>query len=131
MKRLRPVLAAALAALSCSATPNLLPVNDLNRPTDVTFMCFGAYDPTGAGTQLTVSGRPSASSSTLLESTTPCTTASARARSSRSEIGITDVARRTPENTVPMAKRKLSLRAAPLAPRHDLPKVFMNNPLKK
>ncbi|MFL5304612.1 MAG: hypothetical protein ACJ8F1_05335 [Polyangia bacterium] len=58
MKRLRPVLAAALAALSCSATPNLLPVNDLNRPTDVTFMCFGAYDPTGAGTQLTVSGRP-------------------------------------------------------------------------
>ena len=56
-KRLRPVLAAAVA-LSCSATPNLLPVNDLNRPTDVTFMCFGAYDPTGAGTQLTVSGRP-------------------------------------------------------------------------
>ncbi len=62
MKRLRPVLrpvlAAAFAALSCSATPNLLPVNDLNRPTDVTFMCFGAYDPNGAGNQLTVSGRP-------------------------------------------------------------------------
>ncbi|HVY37867.1 MAG TPA: hypothetical protein VHM31_08025, partial [Polyangia bacterium] len=52
------VVLAVLAALSCSATPNLLPVNDLNRPTDVTFMCFGAYDPTGAGTQLTVSGRP-------------------------------------------------------------------------
>ncbi|HSS37921.1 MAG TPA: hypothetical protein VLT58_04055, partial [Polyangia bacterium] len=58
MKRLRPALAAAAVALACSATPNLLPVNDLNRPTDVTFMCFGAYDPTGAGTQLTVSGRP-------------------------------------------------------------------------
>ncbi|HVT07327.1 MAG TPA: hypothetical protein VHO67_07705, partial [Polyangia bacterium] len=58
MRRLRPLLATTVAALSCSATPNLLPVNDLNRPTDVTFMCFGAYDPTGAGTQLTVSGRP-------------------------------------------------------------------------
>jgi hypothetical protein len=46
---------AAAAGLACSATPNLLPVNDLNRPTDVTFMCFGAY---GSPDALTVSGRP-------------------------------------------------------------------------
>ncbi len=56
MKRLALTFAVAFV-LSCSATPNLLPVNDLNRPMDVTFVCFGAYDPSGTG-QLTVSGRP-------------------------------------------------------------------------
>ena len=58
MKRLALTLlfGAAAAGLACSATPNLLPVNDLNRPQDVTFMCFGAYGP--ADGKLTVSGRP-------------------------------------------------------------------------
>ncbi|HXU64085.1 MAG TPA: hypothetical protein VN962_20440 [Polyangia bacterium] len=58
MKRLALTLlfGAAAAGLACSATPNLLPVNDLNRPQDVTFMCFGAYGPTDGN--LTVSGRP-------------------------------------------------------------------------
>ena len=58
MKRLALTLAlgAAAAGLACSATPNLLPVNDLNRPTDVTFMCFGGY-PSSDG-NLAVSGRP-------------------------------------------------------------------------
>lgn len=50
------VFGAAAAGLACSATPNLLPVNDLNRPTDVTFMCFGAYGASDG--PLTVSGRP-------------------------------------------------------------------------
>jgi hypothetical protein len=44
---------------ACSPAPNLLPQNDLNRPTDVAFMCFGAFAPsTGAGGALQVSGRP-------------------------------------------------------------------------
>ncbi len=47
---------AAAAGIACSATPNLLPVNDLNRPTDVAFMCFGEYQ--NQDGSLAVSGRP-------------------------------------------------------------------------
>ena len=32
-----------LAVSSCGPATNLLPVNDFNRPTDVAFMCFGAF----------------------------------------------------------------------------------------
>jgi hypothetical protein len=54
---------AALLSLlaSCSSTQNLLPVNDFNRPTDVAFMCFGAFpDGTvnGSVKENVVSGRP-------------------------------------------------------------------------
>ena len=67
MKRLG-LIALLAAGLSCGPAPNLLPVNDLNRPTDVAFMCFGAFAPGaspdggvdaggGDGT-LQVSGRP-------------------------------------------------------------------------
>jgi hypothetical protein len=54
----------AAAGASCSPAPNLLPVDDFNRPTDVAFMCFGAFPgDASAGTDagsgsLTVSGRP-------------------------------------------------------------------------
>jgi len=62
MRRLGIIAALAAAAASCSPAPNLLPVNDLNRPTDVAFMCFGAFPGAGAadgGTSgLQVSGRP-------------------------------------------------------------------------
>jgi hypothetical protein len=74
MRRLRPTLVlaalgAVLAAASsgCSPATNLLPVNDLQRPTDVAFMCFGAFPSavtpdagTGdaGGAALQVSGRP-------------------------------------------------------------------------
>ena len=60
-------IAVVTAGLGCGPAPNLLPVNDLNRPTDVAFMCFGAF-PAGTGTDggvpdggagaLQVSGRP-------------------------------------------------------------------------
>ncbi len=67
MKRLG-LLTVVLVAAACGPAPNLLPVDDLNRPTDVAFMCFGAF-PTGTGTDggvpdggatgpLQVSGRP-------------------------------------------------------------------------
>jgi hypothetical protein len=42
MKRAGLIAIAALGA-SCSPPTNLLPVNDFNRPTDVAFMCFGAF----------------------------------------------------------------------------------------
>ena len=29
--------------LACSPTPNILPTNDFNRPTDLAFMCLGAF----------------------------------------------------------------------------------------
>ncbi len=48
------ILGAALA-VACSPTPNILPTNDLNRPTDIAFMCLGAFDKDGANQ---VSGRP-------------------------------------------------------------------------
>ena len=61
------LVAIVTAAAACGPAPNLLPVNDLNRPTDVAFMCFGAF-PAGTGTDggvpdggagmLQVSGRP-------------------------------------------------------------------------
>ncbi len=61
------LIALVTAAAACGPAPNLLPVNDLNRPTDVAFMCFGAF-PAGTGTDggvpdggsgmLQVSGRP-------------------------------------------------------------------------
>ncbi len=59
MKRLGLILLGTAAA-ACSAAPNLLPQNDLNRPMDVTFGCFGAYPtyPTDPHSGLTVSGRP-------------------------------------------------------------------------
>ena len=66
MKRLG-LIALLAAGLSCGPPPNLLPVNDLDRPTDVAFMCFGAFA-SGSGTDggvdagsngtLQVSGRP-------------------------------------------------------------------------
>ncbi len=61
------LLAIATAAASCGPPTNLLPVNDFDRPTDVAFMCFGAFPEGGAdggvtgastGTPLKVSGRP-------------------------------------------------------------------------
>ena len=45
MKRLGLVAVLVAAGVSCGPAPNLLPVNDLNRPTDVAFMCFGAFAP--------------------------------------------------------------------------------------
>ncbi len=67
MKRLG-LIAIATVAASCGPPTNLLPVNDFNRPTDVAFMCFGAFPqgaPDGgapdaaAGTgPLQVTGRP-------------------------------------------------------------------------
>ncbi len=67
MRRLfaRILLAASLAP-ACSPTPNALPSNDFNRPTDLTFMCLGAFDPGASSTPvdggttgpLRVSGRP-------------------------------------------------------------------------
>ena len=36
-------LVLALASLACTPTPNILPTNDLNRPTDIAFMCLGAF----------------------------------------------------------------------------------------
>ena len=65
MKRLRPDRAGCRRPAACSPAPNILPVNDLNRPTDIAFMCLGAFSrarqPTAA--RLTrrrhqVSGRP-------------------------------------------------------------------------
>jgi hypothetical protein len=67
MKRLGLIALVSVAA-ACGPAPNLLPVDDLNRPTDVAFMCFGAL-PSGTGTDggvpdggatgpLQVSGRP-------------------------------------------------------------------------
>ena len=47
MKRLG--LFALVAVAACGPPPNLLPQDDLNRPTDVVFMCFGAF-PLGTGT---------------------------------------------------------------------------------
>ena len=29
--------------LACSPAPNILPTNDFNRPTDLAFMCLGAF----------------------------------------------------------------------------------------
>ncbi|HEY6476570.1 MAG TPA: hypothetical protein VI456_08290, partial [Polyangia bacterium] len=66
MKRL--ALLAVVTVAACGPAPNLLPADDLNRPTDVAFMCFGAF-PAGTGTDggvpdggaggaLQVSGRP-------------------------------------------------------------------------
>ena len=59
------VLGAALA-FGCSPTPNILPTNDFNRPTDMAFMCLGAFGtemPDGDGGMVEtgpfqVSGRP-------------------------------------------------------------------------
>jgi hypothetical protein len=48
--------ALGLATATCTPTPNILPSNDLNRPTDIAFMCLGAF-PNSAGTY-DVSGRP-------------------------------------------------------------------------
>ncbi len=55
-----------LSAAACTPAPNILPTNDLNRPTDIAFMCLGAFgtpgtdadgNPTETG-PFTVSGRP-------------------------------------------------------------------------
>jgi len=54
MKSLTLILLGTTLA-ACSATPNLLPVNDLNRPTDMTFGCFST---TGDQGSLVVTGRP-------------------------------------------------------------------------
>jgi hypothetical protein len=37
------------AAAGCGSTPNVLPNNDFARPTDIAFMCFGAFPQSGAG----------------------------------------------------------------------------------
>src|SRR5689334_9187889 len=69
MKRppcLRFGLLTLLSAAACTPAPNILPTNDLNRPTDMTFMCLGAFgtpgtDADGGDTEtgpFTVSGRP-------------------------------------------------------------------------
>lgn len=51
-----PSIGLIAATLACSPTPNILPTAGLNRPTDMAFLCLGAY-PTG-GAELQVSGRP-------------------------------------------------------------------------
>ncbi len=56
MMRAASIVAVAAGALACSATPNILPTNDFNRPMDVAFMCLGGFDPGGGALQ--VSGRP-------------------------------------------------------------------------
>ena len=51
-------LTALLSALAgCGAAPTIPPTNDFNRPTDVQFMCFGAFAADGE-TEQHVSGRP-------------------------------------------------------------------------
>jgi hypothetical protein len=57
MKRLALILLGAAMA-ACSAAPNLLPQNDLSRPTDITFGCFGTYPDPADSTRLIVTGRP-------------------------------------------------------------------------
>ncbi|HVZ87609.1 MAG TPA: hypothetical protein VHG72_11615 [Polyangia bacterium] len=66
MKRLG-LIAILLAGASCGPAANILPINDLDRPTDLAFMCFGAFPagtgtdggvPDGGATTLQVSGRP-------------------------------------------------------------------------
>ena len=52
--------------LACSPAPNILPSNDLNRPTDLAFMCLGAFGTDGTDADgnpietapFQVSGRP-------------------------------------------------------------------------
>jgi hypothetical protein len=56
--RLAPVVL-ALALATCTTTPNILPTNDFNRPTDVAFMCFGAFD-TASGAPANDGGTPGA-----------------------------------------------------------------------
>jgi len=52
------LLGGLLLATACTPAPNILPTNDLNRPTDITFMCLGAYgDGTDSG-PLEVTGQP-------------------------------------------------------------------------
>src|SRR4051794_38969007 len=59
------LLAIALGA-ACTPTPNILPTNDFNRPTDIAFMCLGArgtVEPDGDGgtkevSPFVMSGRP-------------------------------------------------------------------------
>jgi hypothetical protein len=65
MKRFGLLAIVALAA-SCGPATNILPVNDFDRPTDVAFMCFGAFPqgtadggvPAAGAGSLKVSGRP-------------------------------------------------------------------------
>ena len=62
------LIAIATVTASCGPATNLLPVNDFNRPTDVAFMCFGAFSSgadggapdaaTGTPGKLQVTGRP-------------------------------------------------------------------------
>jgi hypothetical protein len=62
------LIAIATVAASCGPATNLLPVNSFNRPTDVAFMCFGAFpqgtadggapDAAAGSGALQVSGRP-------------------------------------------------------------------------
>src|SRR3954464_6173525 len=64
--RSRIGLLSLLSAAPCTPAPNILPTNDLNRPTDIAFMCLGAFgmsgtDADGGPTEtgpFTVSGRP-------------------------------------------------------------------------
>ena len=46
LRRLLLGLGLALGT-ACTPAPNILPTNDLNRPTDITFMCLGAYGQPG------------------------------------------------------------------------------------
>ena len=39
------LLLPGLAVLACTSQPTILPSRDLDRPTDVTFVCMGAYVP--------------------------------------------------------------------------------------
>ena len=40
-----PVSVPVLASLTgCTPTPTILPTNDFNRPTDIAFMCLGAFE---------------------------------------------------------------------------------------
>jgi hypothetical protein len=58
MTRARTAIVGALLLASgagCGASPTIVPTNDFNRPSDLAFMCFGAFMQDG---ELQVSGRP-------------------------------------------------------------------------
>jgi hypothetical protein len=56
MIRARITLPLVVVLAGCGSSPNILPTNDFNRPTDVQFMCFGAFGDDVSDLQL--SGRP-------------------------------------------------------------------------
>jgi len=48
--RFRICLLSFVTAAACTPAPNILPTNDLNRPTDIAFVCLGAFGTGAPGT---------------------------------------------------------------------------------